>query len=107
MIAMIIKYFQMAKDVRIIKRHLFPNSNFKTLNEAVLGDKEATKKLLLSDFHHTVGVLASKGDLDAKNYAYYYEEFVKSVEKVGAEFSEEELARVADYTLFRRLYKYC
>lgn len=106
-IIMIVKYFQIASDVRIIKRYVHPTGDFSALQDAVLGDKQVTKKLVLIDFHQSVGALVDDNVLSVRGFEREYKLFLKDAEAAGVEFSEEELARISDYTLFKRLYKYC
>jgi len=106
-VIMIVKYFQIAKDIRIIKKHTAPIGDFTTLQAAVLGDKKATKKLLLVDFHQTVGALADNKQLSIRGFERSYKLFLKEAEEAGVYFTEDELARISDFKLFKRLYKCC
>lgn len=106
-ILMIIKFFQIAKEVRLIKRFATPSGDFTTLQKAVLGDKESIKKILLIDYHQTVGALMDKKSLNARNYQAHLNKFMNTAKELGVEFTEDEVARISDYLLFKKLYRYC
>lgn len=61
----------------------------------------------LVDFHQSVGALADNKQLSIRGFDRSYKLFLTEAEQAGVSFTEEELARISDFKLFKRLYKCC